>query len=211
MSVSNFSKRVLSLVFKMLLFVFALASFLVGLIMLQKGKDPFHDTFSIIGKRNPILFALYGIFTVIALFFNMNAFVKKLQFGKIRKIIFEILVVVCCVALLITCFVSGVEPPAWDFRRRLHVGMSMVFGILGFCLAVWLLITKFYRDKKMTNLFYLFLLGLSVVFFLVRTIQVGWFTAITQFLIIETVIFCLMFANLFDKGFYKKSMMPKES
>lgn len=179
-------------------------SLLIGATTLARGQRPFLDTFSIIGKRNKVLFALYGITTSIALGCNMvvatnNTPYTNDKIQKIHKYIVYTAMSVSIITLLITTFVHGIDPPDWDIKRQVHVAASMIFGISGLILSVYLLILNFIKNKSWQfSLIYLIALVASAAYFLTKTIQLGWFTAITQFIIIEVNIFALLCKNYLE-------------
>ena len=176
-----------------------MVSLALSAAMLAYANQPFVDTISIIGKNNRLLFAFFSLSTSIAIIGNVYITTHhtttlthhKLQ--KVHKLVAQSLCIICVLALLSLTFIDGQDPQVYDPKRLIHISSSMIFGISDFFLTLYLLITHYIKHKNYGySLAYLASIVASCTFFLVRTLQLGWFAALTQVILVQVSIFTLL-------------------
>jgi len=172
-------------------------SILLSVILLF-GNDPGTRALSALGSENRLLFFLWGIFTGAATYFNLSLLASRLKY---KNRLFEIILAVGCSLILLTVTVLGMEP----LYRAIHVGSAMSFGVTTVLCLVWLLTVKLVRQDKRTTVPYLAALVIVAIIFIATSIQVGWFTALTQVLLADVCLAVMFCSNFLENWSLQKS------
>ncbi|MCL2755484.1 MAG: hypothetical protein FWE45_00310 [Firmicutes bacterium] len=168
-------------------------SIVLSFIMLSRGENPTTDPFSAIGEQNRVLFLLWGIFTALAVYFNLRLLASRCNF---KNKLFEIPLTIGCLMGILTTIIVGME----TWQRIIHVGSAMLFGVLCVICVVWILIVKFMRKKKKRVFVpYVTALFIVAVIFIFASAQMGWFTALTQILLANVCLIIMFCSNFFEK------------
>jgi len=145
-----------------------------------------------IGYANRGIFALWGIATGMAVYLNMKLLASRLQF---KNRIFESLLVVGCLMTLVTVTIMGYG----RIERPIHVASAMGFGIFNIVCVMWLMILKARRKNKSLTAVYITLIMICAVIFIFTSAQMGWFTALTQVLVINVCLVIMFISNFIER------------
>jgi len=173
-----------------------LSSFFVALALsvtfFIMGDNPRHDTFSSTGIDNRLLFATWGGFTGVAVFFNFKELARKLN---ILSKWFYIVIWVSSVSVMLTSVVIGRHQAV----HILHVATSMIFGISGILCVIYLLVMKYKRHSRYTTIAYAIAMFAAAVYFIIICVQMGWFTMFIQMLVINLALVIMVCSNFIEK------------
>jgi len=153
---------------------------------------PRTDTLSSTGEQNHALFIIWGVVSALAVYFNMRQFAINL---KCHTKYFEISVVTSSIATIVCVSVIGWE----TWQRWVHIGAAMISGVLIVLNILYLLLIRFIRKDKTLTIMYFLAIATVGVAFLYRTISLGWFTALTQLLLINVILLAAVCSNLFER------------
>ncbi|MCL2570093.1 MAG: hypothetical protein FWE16_02700 [Firmicutes bacterium] len=195
------SKRV---VFKSILCgASVIVSIIMSFILISRGDYPTRDPLSAIGEQNHALFILWGIFTGLAVYFNLKLLASRLNF---KSRLFEIALIIGCSMSIVTVTIVGLE----TWRRIIHISSAMSFGVICVLCVITLVIVKLRCKKnRKTSITYLTAIALSAVIFIFTSINIGWFTAMTQVLVATVcliIMFCSNFIEKWPKGYSQPSI-----
>ena len=178
---------------KLFCVVFLVISILLSTTMLAMAEGNLLEiAFSVIGDANQAMFIMWGVATAGAVYLNMKLLASRLQ---VKSKIFEVVLAVACLAAIPLVCITGYE----TWRRIVHVTSAMLFGILGIICVVFLFIMKLRRKSKKSAVPWLMAIFIVAVMFIYSTVQVGWFTAFTQILVINLCLIATFTSNFFEK------------
>ena len=182
------------------------ASIVLSMILLsighRQGFDVVNGTFSSIGTANHLLFIFWGIATGLAVYLNLS--LLALRLGIINTW-FYVALVIGCIGSLITVSFVGWDPTI----RAIHIVSAAVFGLFSTLCLLYILIVKMKQKGKRTSLPYLTAIIIVGVIFIFTSVQVGWFTALTQVLLSNICLVAMFCSNFFES--WSKEMATKES
>ena len=152
-------------------------SVLLSVILISLGDSPRKDALSVIGSANRELFFMWGTITGAATYFNLHRLAAKLEF---KSKAFEWILAVGCSMILLTISILGYQ----TLNRIIHVGSALAFGLSTVGCLLWLIIVKCVKRKDIkVTATYICAMVFAAIIFIVTSIQVGWFTAVSQVLL----------------------------
>jgi len=171
---------------------FVIGAITISIIMLAVGYSPRTRALSAIGEDYRWLFFAWGVCTASATYLNLKLLATRLQ---VKNRIFDIFLLVGCSMGIVTVLILGMDP----IIRAIHVSSAMLFGVITALCLVFLLFIKVRRKNKRTSLPYITAIALAAVIFAFTSIQVGWFTALTQVLLANICLIIMFISNFLER------------
>ena len=172
------------------------ASIVLSMVLLsvghRQGFDVIAGTFSSIGTANHLLFIFWGIVTGLAVYLNLSLLALRLG---IKNIWFYVLLVIGCAGSIVTVSFVGWDPTI----RAIHIVSAAVFGFFSTLCLLYILVIKMMQKGKRTTLPYLTAIIIIGVIFIYTSVQIGWFTALTQVLLSNVCLVAMFCSNFFEK------------
>ena len=172
-----------------------IASIALSVVMVNRSYDPRRQPFTGIGLRHPELFIIWGVATALAIFLNMRLLAKRLH---VRNKAFDMTLALGCAMLIVTSCIVG-PAPIWEWRRITHMVSAVIFGLTCVTLIVVLMVVKLRRKGKKSSVTYLTAILLTLMFFVIATINVGQFPAYAQTMLINVCLVAVFCSNYIER------------
>ena len=173
---------------KIVCLLFLIASLYLSVISFV-NTSPAEQTLSSIGEADRLWFFSWGIATSLALFLNLGLLADKLNFkGKPRKW-FNTVAIIGSSSLLVTVSVVGDHPA----QVATHWASGIIFGILGFCCAVCLLIIRRIKTKSRVPYISIAVIGAAIDVFFIVLLGLTALCEITIIIFIESIFLMVNF------------------